>query len=245
METDSHHKVAGADVRLLVIGDHASAYIPERLGGLGLSETDRARHIAVDIGTEDLLRGVCARLGCPGVLAGVSRLVIDANREPDHAGLIPTESDGTAIAANADLGAQELAWRRKLYEGYHGAVARALSAADAESGAPAMLVSLHSFTPKPLTGERRGVDVGMLAKRDEDGGDWARAERFLEALPDRFVTGMNQPYSAYDLAYTVNRHATGQRPQLAVEVRQDHLGSDAGIAAFVGYVSDAIRPLIP
>src|SRR3546814_1759701 len=42
-------------------------------------------------------------LGCPAVLGGVSRLVIDYNRELDAHGLIPEASDGEIIVGNVGL----------------------------------------------------------------------------------------------------------------------------------------------
>jgi len=79
--------------RLFIFGDHASRHIPDEYDNLGLSGGDLTRHIAWDIGTEAIIRGLCAHFGCAGQLAGVSRLVIDLNRDPQASGLIPETSD--------------------------------------------------------------------------------------------------------------------------------------------------------
>src|ERR1044071_1971283 len=91
---------------LLIVADHASAAGPAD----------------IDLGVGPLAAALCDRLGCPAVLGGVSRLVIDLNREEDAPGLVPVESDGHRIAGNADLPAAARAeriqrfWRARLEE---------------------------------------------------------------------------------------------------------------------------------
>ena len=65
-----------SDVPLFLFGDHASRHIPERYADLGLSGDDLTRHIAWDIGTEAVIRGLCDRFGCGGIVAGFSRHVL-------------------------------------------------------------------------------------------------------------------------------------------------------------------------
>ena len=59
---------------VFIFGDHASKHIPDEYDNLGLSGTDLTRHIAWDIGTETIVRELCAYFGCGGQLAAVSRL---------------------------------------------------------------------------------------------------------------------------------------------------------------------------
>src|SRR5580704_1137524 len=68
--------------------DHASNRIPEQLGTLGLSATDRERHIAWDIGIARVARFLSERLDACLVLQGYSRLVIDCNRPPGSPGSV-------------------------------------------------------------------------------------------------------------------------------------------------------------
>jgi predicted N-formylglutamate amidohydrolase len=91
---------------LLLIGDHASNRVPAGID-LGVSTELLGQHVAIDIGVAPLGEAICAALGCPGILGGVSRLVIDLNREEDAAGLIPEASDGNPIPANVGLSAED------------------------------------------------------------------------------------------------------------------------------------------
>jgi len=167
--TDPFHLIAStSDTPLFLFGDHASRHIPDRYENLGLSGEDLTRHIAWDIGSEDVLRGICARFGCGGMVAGFSRLLIDPNRSKNER--IET-----------------------LYNPYHAALSAQLNAAQASS----LIVSLHSFTPKPDLGEKRSLDMGLLVKHDE-----ATAQDFKDAiyrLAPKLSVGINEPYSAYDL----------------------------------------------
>ena len=63
---------------MLLIADHASNYVPEGVD-LGVPSAMMTEHVAIDIGVAPLAQALCATLGCPGVLGGVSRLVIDLN----------------------------------------------------------------------------------------------------------------------------------------------------------------------
>ena len=232
--------IEGGSPDWFVFCDHASNAMPYELEGLGLPKAELERHIAHDIGAAGVARELCGRLGCAGLLAGVSRLVIDLNRDPDHPGLVPVESDGTAIPGNAGLGAGDVAGRRRLfYDPYHAKLAEML---DARPGAFA--ISVHSFTPHPRTGSRRALDLGLLAKEDADGGDMESAQAFLAALNPDLVTAVNAPYSAYDLNHTVDAHVIprGLR-HLGIEVRQDHIGTEAGQRVFAKWIHAALTTL--
>ena len=68
---------SGGRAPLVLIADHAGRAIPARLARLGLEEVALARHIAWDIGIENVTRDLAARLDAPAVIAGYSRLVIE------------------------------------------------------------------------------------------------------------------------------------------------------------------------
>src|ERR1700761_6804871 len=67
----------------LLIGDHAGNAIPTALGLMGLSDHDRRRHIAWDIGTAQLGGELARTLDATFIHQHYSRLVIDCNRAPD------------------------------------------------------------------------------------------------------------------------------------------------------------------
>jgi predicted N-formylglutamate amidohydrolase len=208
---------------LLLIADHASAAVPEGVS-LGVPDTLMREHVAIDVGVDPLGRALCAALGCPGILGGVSRLVIDLNREEEAEGLIVLASDGHAVPGNTALSPEARAARVDRYwRPYHGRIEALLA-----DHRPNLLISLHSFTPAlRYGGTPRPWQVGVLYNRDE------RAARIAIPLLEAagIVTGDNQPYSGKQLNATMNRH--GERngiPYLGLEVRQDLIGDADGVA---------------
>src|SRR5437763_11062091 len=87
----------------LLTGDHAGRVIPRRLGALGLPESERARHIAWDIGVAEVTERLSEALDATAVLQSYSRLVIDCNRQPGLDSSIPTISEVTEILGNRGL----------------------------------------------------------------------------------------------------------------------------------------------
>ena len=105
------------------------------------------------------------------------------------------------------------------------------------------MLSIHSFTPKPDFGDHRFTDIGLLVKHDE-----RRAKQFREMfmrLGRNFTIGMNEPYSAYDLNYTVDEHVAprGLR-HLAIEIRQDHIDTDDKARDIATVLADRLEPIV-
>ena len=235
--TDPYHLIAATSkTPLFLFGDHASRHIPERYENLGLTGENLTRHIAWDIGSEDVLRGLCSRFGCGGMVAGFSRLLIDPNRSKRMDSLVPHESDGTLIPGNQNLDAEGRKERiDTLYSPYHAALSTQLNAQT-----KSLVVSVHSFTPKPDLGEKRTVDIGLLVKHDE-----STAQAFKDAiyrLAPKLSVGMNEPYSAYDLNHTIDFHVAPRAlPHLAIEIRQDHIRHKQGVTRYVKLIGDALK----
>lgn len=216
---------------ILIVADHASNHVPDGID-LGIPSEVLAKHVAVDIGVAKVTRALCGSIGCGAVLAGVSRLVIDFNREEDAPGLIPTLSDGIAIPGN--VGADSQARLAAYYRPYHAAVARTLDAMERP-----FILSLHSFTPRLATRpeEQRPWDVGILYNTDD------RAARIaIPMLADAgLCVGDQLPYSGTALNATMNLHAESRAiAYLGVEMRQDHVGDDAG----AGRMADLLAPVL-
>ena len=211
---------------LLMLADHASNAVPRDID-LGVDPAWLDLHIALDIGVAALAERICARLDCPGILGQVSRLVVDLHRERDHNAVIPHASDGRRIGLNHDLGPSAREARlARFWDPYHAHIEEMI-----EVLRPAMLFTLHSFTPALATAPdaHRPWQVGILYNRDE------RAPRIaipmLEALG--LSVGDNEPYSGRLLNATMNRHAEAEgRPYLGIEVRQDEIAGAAGQAAW-------------
>ena len=220
---------------LLIVADHASNIVPDDVD-LGIPAAWLGEHIAVDIGSAALARALEAEFCCQAVFAEVSRLVIDVNREPERPDMIPELSDGRVIAGNIGLSPAERQRRLERYFcSYHAAIEAALV-----QSRPALIVAVHSFTPRLVSrpNEARSWPVGILYNRDNRaaalGIAWLREQGF--------DTGDNQPYSGRDLNYTMNRHAEAAGiTYLGFEVRQDQLANAAGIAHWSQMLSSTIR----
>ncbi len=219
---------------LLIVADHASAAVPDDID-LGVPAWLLADHVAIDIGVAPLAAALCERLGCSAVLGGVSRLVIDLNREEGAPGLVPVESDGHRIAGNVDLSPAKRGERLdRFWRPYHALLTERIA-----TDRPRMIASLHSFTPALASrpDEARPWQVGVLWNNDD------RAARI--ALPllgaGGIIAGDNQPYSGKLLNATMNHHAEGTgTPYLGLEVRQDLIGDAAGVARWAAILAPLI-----
>lgn len=225
--------------RLVVICDHASAFMPECYGGLGLAAGDRYSHIAWDPGAEAVARRLGARLNAAVVLAGASRLLVDCNRAEDDAGWMPAWSCGIEVPGNCGLSADEKAERKRVwYDPYHQAIAEQVRRI-ADRGQVPALIAVHSFTPC-LGAEPRPWHVGVL---------WNRDGRLALPALDRLrrepgvAVGDNQPYSAREINYTLDTHAgrTGI-PHVSFEIRQDLLADDDGVERWGELLGRALEP---
>lgn len=216
----------GGASRFLLVCDHAGRRIPRTLNDLGLGEADLMRHIAWDPGIEGVARHLSERLDALLIMQPYSRLVIDCNRPPGSAGSIVTISDATRIPGNENLSAADAARRvREIFEPYHGTIVRRLDARK-DAGRPAILISLHSFTPV-YGGFARPWQAGVLYNRYRTLADALREQ--LSAAGDLTV-GDNQPYTVDDETdYTVPVHGEQRGiPHVAIEIRQDLIGGATG-----------------
>jgi len=229
---------AGASPYLFAC-DHASNRLPGALGTLGLGAADLQRHIAWDIGAAALAERVSAALDACLIAQSYSRLAIDCNRPPGVPDSIAESSDATDIPGNRNLSAEDaLARRLSLFDPYHDRIAATLDAR-AATGRRTILVAVHSFTPL-YGGILRPWHAGLLFNRD------ARLGRVLAGLlreEQGLVIGENEPYSVDDETdYTLPVH--GERrglPHAGLEIRQDLLADDAGIAEWAERLARLLR----
>ncbi len=219
----------------LLIGDHASNHVPDDID-LKVNPALLKTHIALDIGVAELGRALCARLDCPGLLGGVSRLVLDLNREEDAPGLVPLESDGHAIAGNKAVDVPTRLMR--FWHPYHAGIAAQIAVQQ-----PRLLLSLHSFTPQLATRpeEARPWEIGILYNEDD------RAARIaIPALAAAgVVVGDQLPYSGKLLNATMNLHAeAGGIAYLGIEVRQDLIGAAKGVQEWAGILAPVCETIL-
>jgi predicted N-formylglutamate amidohydrolase len=216
----------GRTSRWLVTCDHASNHVPTWVNGgdLGICADDMARHIAYDVGAAGLSVALAAALGCPAILSGFSRLVIDANRGVDDPTLLMRLYDGTIIPANrhADVGER----LERLYDPYHAALAGLAARRD-----DTVIVAVHSFTPCLKGRGMRPWQVGVLHSHLD-----SRLSRALLArLADHdLVVGDNEPYAGHLPGDSIDKHALQHgRHNTLIEVRNDLIGDGVDWAALL------------
>jgi predicted N-formylglutamate amidohydrolase len=216
---------------LVILADHATNLLPERYGRLGLPESAFERHIAYDIGVEGVVRGLNTRLNAPVVMSRFSRLLIDPNRGEDDPTLVMRISDGAIVPGNHPITSEEWQYRLDTYHRpYHDAVSRTIGAVAERTGKAPLVMSMHSFTPA-WKGAARPWHVTVLWDSDHRAVGPLLAE--LEAMGD-VVVGDNEPYDGALRGDTMFRHCMKPGiPHALIEIRQDEIGDDTGIANWV------------
>lgn len=211
---------------LLLTADHARRDLPAKYGSLGLAQSEFERHIAYDIGVEELTRQLAAKLNAPAVMGGFSRLLIDPNRGEDDPTLIMQLSDGAVISGNYPMTPEERENRLDcFYRPYHDAVASMSTQVAGESGKAPFIVAIHSFTPN-WRGKDRPWHIGLLWDADPRG-----VTPFLSMLRNEagLVVGDNEPYDGALKNDALYRHATARGyAHVLIEVRQDLIADKAG-----------------
>ena len=228
---------ADAPSDLLLVCDHASNRIPQRLGNLGLSMRELESHIAWDPGALPVARALAAQLRAPLVYSNYSRLVIDCNRPPGSSDSIAARSDGTRIPGNRRVAQQEaLLRRRTLFDPYHATVDGLLRA---RAGKTPFLLSIHSFTAV-LEGRERPWPIGVCYADDVP---WA--EPWLTGLQAQLdvPVGDNQPYAVEEgIDYTLPAHVKEHGvPAIMLELRQDDIRGQASAELWADTIANAWR----
>jgi predicted N-formylglutamate amidohydrolase len=221
----------------VLVCDHASNRVPERLGSLGLDQRVLTEHIGWDWGAADVARRLSAHLDAPLVLSGYSRLVIDCNRPLDHAESITERSAGVSIPGNLTLSPPERSIRiDALFHPYHDTIVELLNR---RSQRPTLLISIHSFSPI-LNGQLRPWHIGISHWRDP-----RLAALLLGALRRTadYTIGDNKPYPIENnIDYTIPRHSEGRElPSVMIEIRQDGILTESGAAAWAARLAQAHR----
>ncbi len=226
---------------IVLVCEHASAFIPQEYNDLGLTQEARLSHAAWDPGARGVAVELSAKLNAVLVASRISRLVYDCNRPPGHANAMPARSEIYDVPGNFNLSEAEKNKRHDLYYlPFRNAVADAVAGV-----AHPLLVTIHSFTPV-YHGVHRQVEIGIL--HDDD-------DRLANAMLDRadqhtkHLVKRNEPYGPVDgVTHTVAEHATPRSyPNVMIEVRNDLIATpetQAKIASqLAGWLIEAVQSL--
>jgi predicted N-formylglutamate amidohydrolase len=169
--------------------------------------------------------------------------VIDCNRPLDSDELIPEQSAGIAVPGNRNLSSYERADRvQTFFIPYHDAIDALLDARLLKNPQqPAVLLSIHSFTPF-LFNQQRPWHIGVSHKHDA-----GFATKLYNALLQQsdINVGFNQPYPIDDaFDYSIPVHGDARNlPSAMIEIRQDGLTTPAGIAQWAERITAAYRAI--
>ena len=217
---------ADGESPFVLVADHAGNIMPRALRHLGIAEAECERHIALDIGIAGLGRLLADALDAMLIQQNYSRLVIDCNRPLDAATSISDISEHTPIPGNVGLSEGARAARaREIFWPYHQRIEAELDRRR-QTGCPAALISLHSFTPV-FEGATRPWHAGVLYNRDPRFAHHLMA--LLNAEESLFV-GDNAPYIVSDVSdYTIPVHAERRGlHHVLIEIRQDLIAGENG-----------------
>jgi len=210
----------------LLIADHAGRRIPQALGDLGVSETDRVTHIAWDIGIYEVATQLARLLGAYLAVQNYSRLVIDCNRPLKAADSVVCTSAGVDVPGNRGITESEREQRiNEIFRPYHSRIEAELQRRKRANQAT-VFVAMHSFTPVFMN-VARPWHIGLLFKRD------TRLARILKrflAEDGSLVIGENEPYAVSDTSdYSVVTYGESRNiPHIELELRQDLIATKDG-----------------
>ena len=227
-----------ADGPLVLACEHASRRIPVALRDLDLAPGALTSHIAWDPGALAVAKHLSAALDAALVAPRFSRLVFDCNRPPGPAG-VATLSEDIPIPGNLDLTPEQLSARvNAVYEPFRRTLAETIEAR-LQRPRPAVLVTIHSFTPVFL-GRRRDVQVGILHDADSRLAD-AMLARAADVLG--LDTRRNEPYGPRDgVTHTLREHALRHSiANVMIEIRNDLIADDAGIRTMAAGLTRLLR----
>ena len=204
-------------VKLLIIADHASNYIPKKYDNLGLAKKDIFSHKAYDPGIQDLAINLSNKFDSHLVLGEYSRLMIDCNRDINDPTLISVISDRKLISGNKKISKQEQIYRiNKIYRPYHDKINKKILEKKIN-----VIISLHSFNPI-FKGRKRFLKYGILSNEDR-----RLSDLIIEELKKKknFV-GDNEPYRGSLIGDTLYKHALKKGIYHSlIEIRNDLLSN--------------------
>lgn len=234
--------VENSDARgkIVLVCEHAANLIPKRLGTLGLEREALQRHIAWDPGALGLARRLAASLDAPLCHQRFSRLVYDCNRPPEAESAMPKQSEIYTIPGNVDLAPDERNARiEEIYRPFREGLSSLLERR-AAGGCATVLVTIHSFTPVYF-GRSRDVEIGILHDRDSRMADAMIAQ--AGRLQTNYVIRLNEPYGPSDgVTHTLVEHGLANGlPNVMIEVRNDLLADDDGVATIAAFLTKVIK----
>lgn len=203
---------------MVLVCEHASAFIPQHYNNLGLDPSQTSSHIAWDPGALNTARYLSTKLDAVLVEGAVSRLIYDLNRPPESASAMIEKSEGHHIPGNSGLSDSE---KQQRVDTYYMPFKNSLANVVANHPNP-VLVTIHSFTPV-YEGVSRAVEIGILHDAD------TRLANEILGAASGYEIMRNEPYGPEDgVTHTLKLHALPNGyPNVMIEVCNTLISSDA------------------
>jgi predicted N-formylglutamate amidohydrolase len=214
---------------VVLVCEHASAFIPEAYSNLGLVGDVLQSHISWDPGALDTAMALSSKLDAPLLHGTISRLIYDCNRPPNAPSAIPETSESTHIPGNRNLSSADRQERiDTVYRPFEDRLSRLLKARTNP-----ILVTIHSFTPV-YKGVERTVELGVLHADD------ARLADAMLSVASRYRVERNVPYGPEDgVMHTVERHAAPSGLlNVMIEIRNDLIAKPDDCTKMANYLAD-------
>ncbi|MEM8877426.1 MAG: N-formylglutamate amidohydrolase [Pseudomonadota bacterium] len=204
---------ASGQHEIVLVCEHASAFIPDEFDGLGVSHEVRLSHLGWDPGAGETAAALSTALDAVLVRGTVSRLIYDCNRPPESPDAIRSAGGDCAIPGNTELSPIQRAERIK---GYYRPFAQTLAATLSGHHGEPVLVTIHSFTPV-FDGQQRDVEIGIV--HDED----ARLAEAVLAVASGYDIRRNEPYGPeHGVTHTLREHGLANGLlNVMIEIRND------------------------
>lgn len=220
---------------VLLVCEHASRRMPEKMGSLGLSAEALESHIAWDPGALAVSQLLVKSLDAALIHQRFSRLVYDCNRPPDADAAMPAISEVFEIPGNSNISAAErLARTDALYVPFRESLSDFIKRRKA-GGRASVLVTMHTFTPV-YHGKKRDVEVGIL--HDED-SRLADAMLSVAEKSARYAIRRNEPYGPADgVTHTLVEHGLKNGLlNVMIEIRNDLVLNEVGQKVMADYLT--------
>lgn len=178
-------------IPVVVSCEHASGFVPEELNNLGTSSEELSNcNYLLDRGAEEAYEFLVAKLGCKGIKAKFSRLVIDVNRDLDQDTLIRTSCGSHSFNGNKGITEEDKKDRiEKYYLPYRNKLHDLLSDCEKEHGV-CFYFSIHTME-NCFEKERREMDFAIIYNKGEK-----VAKKLGESLKKNgHVVTYNNPYT--------------------------------------------------
>jgi predicted N-formylglutamate amidohydrolase len=227
---------------IVLVCEHASPFIPDEFGNLGLSKSALSSHIAWDPGALNIARQLSVDLDAPLVVQNASRLIFDCNRPPGAKGAIPAKSETYDIPGNIGLSdAEKQARADRFYVPFQNTLGACIDS-KTQSSMPPAIITVHSFTPV-YHGNRRSVEIGVLYDSDIR---LAHALVPLLRADERYDVQYNDPYGPHDgVTHTLKEHAIPRGCiNVMLEIRNDLVTTSASQTEMARWLSPHLKQAI-